>query len=545
MCQGYFRVSKEDGRERSCNGSKTSDRERVSIQTVSGTKKGRANETCHKLEAFKQVPGLSPLQDGEYPGGTRHLSSQRLDDKNRPQGRLFLNSHPSVSQEVFEVQVGKENVPIHMPAFRPGLGSKNIYKGSSSGGWLLEGYRDQMCDLSDSRPSNNFPRFCYRFQIQDIEFPTREGSCTEAAGESNVEKEASVSSCPYSADREDVCSPPSSSFSSPSLPQPAAPEAQSSQETRLRYANQHFIENLSGPTLVVTKPLYREQSTGEGSTSKFNHRDGCFEERLGSIVSRCDDRQLLEQGGGKPLYQCPGDDGCFLCNPGLHQAFAGCKDTSTHRHHISCCSHKSHGRNKVSPANCISEGALVLVPASEDNHNSTTPSRSGECHSRLSIQMHIRQDRLDVGSQHLSLHRQFDGPTASRSICDLFYQATAPLLQLEAGSGGGRNRCFHAGLVECPRICSSSVVSNLEGVGKGTDGEGNSGVDYPTVANPSLAPYLNRNDSRLPHHSSKAGDSGPLTKLHGDGLISSSSVGRLEGLTQAETQIRRNFRESY
>ena len=134
--------------------------------------------------------------------------------------------------------------------------------------------------------------------------------------------------------------------------------------------------------------------------------------------------------------------------------------------------------------------------------------------------------------QHLSLHRQFDGPTASRSLCDTLYQVTVPLLKLEARSGGGRNRCFHAGLVECPRICSSSMVSNLEGVGKGTDGEGNSGVDYPTVTNQSLVPYLNRNDSRLLHHSSKAEDSGPLTKAHGDGSISSSSVGHLEGLRQ-------------
>ena len=167
--------------------------------------------------------------------------------------------------------MGKKNVPIHMPAFRPGLGSKNIYKGSSSGGQLLEGYRDQICDLSgrlplagskqgetqrahshssgssggtrilnkllkvfpDSIPSNNLPSFCDRFQIQDIEFPTREGSSTVGVGESNVEKEASVSSCPRSADKEGVCSPPSCLSSSPSLPQPAAPEAQNSQETRL------------------------------------------------------------------------------------------------------------------------------------------------------------------------------------------------------------------------------------------------------------------------------------------------------------------------
>ena len=128
---------------------------------------------------------------------------------------------------------------------------------------------------------------------------------------------------------------------------------------------------------------------------------------------------------------------------------------------------------------------MVLVPTSEDNHNSTAPSRSGECHSKLSIQTHIRQDGLNARSQNLSLHRQFDGPTASS---DSFYQTTAPLLQLEARSRSRRNGCFHAGLVEGPRICSSSVVFNLEDPGENTDGEGNSGVNYPTVADTSLVP---------------------------------------------------------
>ena len=138
--QGHFRGSQEDDRERSCNGSKTSDRGGIRLQTVSGAEKGQANETGHKPEAFEQVSSLLPFQDGGYPGGARHPSFQRSNDKDRPQRCLFLNSHPSMSPEVFEVKTGKENVPIHMPAFWPGLGSKDIYEGSSPGGWLFEGY---------------------------------------------------------------------------------------------------------------------------------------------------------------------------------------------------------------------------------------------------------------------------------------------------------------------------------------------------------------------------------------------------------------------
>lgn len=167
------------------------------------------------------------------------------------------------------------------------------------------------------------------------------------------------------------------------------------------------------------------------------------------------------------------------------------------------------GRNKVSPADCFGEGALVLVPALEDNCDSSTPYRSGECHSRLFVQTHIRQDRLVVGSQHLLLCRQFDGPLASGSICNSLYQAAVLFLQLEARPRGGRNGCLNAGLVKVTGVCSSSMVPNFKSAGGGVDGEGNSCADYHVVANSSLVPYRVRNNSSLPHHSPKRGDSTP------------------------------------
>ena len=84
-CPGNLRGSKEDAGERRNNGGRVSHSGGVRLQAFPGTKEGRANETHHKPEIFEQVPGLSTLQDGKYPGCARCALPQRLVAMNRPQ----------------------------------------------------------------------------------------------------------------------------------------------------------------------------------------------------------------------------------------------------------------------------------------------------------------------------------------------------------------------------------------------------------------------------------------------------------------------------
>ena len=90
---------------------------------------------------------------------------------------------------------------------------------------------------------------------------------------------------------------------------------------------------------------------------------------------------------------------------------------------------------------------------------------------------------------------------------------------------------------------SSSVVFNLEGAGKNTVGEGNGGVAYPTVANPSLVPTLIEMivdfPIILPRQEILARQQ--TAWMWFNLILPRWSFGR----SQAETWIRTNFRESY
>ena len=273
---------------------------------------------------------------------------------------------------------------------RETFGVHSHSSGSSGGAGILSKLPKV---FSDCRPNINS---CYQFQIHDTKSPTGEGSGSEAADDDNVEKEASARSCPTSADRDAaallaVCPAPLHYCCLQHLKDKAL--------KRLRYVDQHILESTSGPTLAVTKSLDVEQSAGAGSRSEYN-RDGCFKERLGSIgvmTGSCWSRDfhinILEMMAA------------FFASQAFTKHLQGTRILLTLI---------VWGKRGLLS---ISEGALVT---SKDNGNSTTPPRSRECHSRLSSQTHIGQDRVDVWSQYVPLHRQLDGPTAGRSICYCF-----------------------------------------------------------------------------------------------------------------------------
>ena len=73
---------------------------------VCHAKKGRRNKVCNKSKGSEPVSELPPFQNGGHSLALRSVTAQRLDGKNRPERRLFCDSHmgkspviPTVSLE--------------------------------------------------------------------------------------------------------------------------------------------------------------------------------------------------------------------------------------------------------------------------------------------------------------------------------------------------------------------------------------------------------------------------------------------------------------
>ena len=95
--------------------------------------------------------------------------------------------------------------------------------------------------------------------------------------------------------------------------------------------------------------------------------------------------------------------------------------------------YQQNGWYKVSTTNFPGEGPVGMVSSKTNYGHSSASARSGQRDGRLSLQTLNRTDRLDAGSQYLPMSGQDLEPNVGRSFCNMFYQTTSSLLQLEAG----------------------------------------------------------------------------------------------------------------
>ena len=288
-----------------------------------------------------------------------------------------------------------------------------------------------------------------------------------------------------------------------------------------------------GPAVVGRESVYMEWESNPGPQPQHGNRDRCLKKGMGSLLSRCPDRRLLECAGGEVAHKLLGNAGSILCNQSLCEGEAASFDSAAYRQHVSSGPCQSDGRNKV-PITCVSsDRSLVVVPTEAHHHYSAAHSRAGECHSRLLVKTPEGQDGLGVGAQHFQMCEPSSWSPSGRSFCNSVFKAASSFLQLEARPRGRGYRCLCTELVQIPGFCAPSVVPDFTGSSESPFRPSISGADHSSLVHTGVVLYLDGVTSGLSHPTSPGSrcDSS-ISQLRLPNSGGTSPVGRLEGLRQ-------------
>ena len=106
----------------------------------------------------------------------------------------------------------------------------------------------------------------------------------------------------------------------------------------------------------------------------------------------------------KMAHQLLRDPSCLSGGEDVCKGSVQHTDSLAPRQHHCCVIRQSPGRHSVPPGNRIGEGALDVVPETEDHVEGPTPTRQGQCDCRQEIQNNEGQIGLDVEPSDLQLN---------------------------------------------------------------------------------------------------------------------------------------------
>ena len=107
---------------------RTSLGEGLLLQHFSGTQERWGPKTCDQPQSTQQLCSSRAFQDGGHSHSKGLAGTGRLVDKGRPQGHVFCNSNTLGTSEIPPVSVPGEELPFHMPLFRPQMSSMGIHQ---------------------------------------------------------------------------------------------------------------------------------------------------------------------------------------------------------------------------------------------------------------------------------------------------------------------------------------------------------------------------------------------------------------------------------
>ena len=244
-------------------------------------------------------------------------------------------------------------------------------------------------------------------------------------------------------------------------------------------------------TLEWQGPMHESKPGLDNRVRRFPYRMGCDVERYGH-------GRLVEYPREELAHKLLGTPGSLLSCENICQVKVKHTHPPATGQHHSCSICQSPGRNSVPPGNRVSEGALDVVPETEDHIEGTTPTRQGQCDCRQGVQNNEGQVRLDVEPNSLQSNTG-DPSSSSRSVCISPIGATAPVLQLETRPSGTGNRCLPTGLVRPESIRQSTLESCRQGPSQDpATPECTNNVNSTSVAVTTMVPNTPRSLDRSP-----------------------------------------------
>ena len=115
----------------SSEGGRTTERP-VHIDSVSGAKRKWQLSPCYQSSGPKSFPGKGVIQDGGLADSEVPNTTRGLYDEIGLEGCILCSTNSSLSQEVSEVCVSKQNIRVPVPTIRSVFGSPSLHKSTET-----------------------------------------------------------------------------------------------------------------------------------------------------------------------------------------------------------------------------------------------------------------------------------------------------------------------------------------------------------------------------------------------------------------------------
>ena len=344
----------------------------VSEQSFSSSQTRRDFTSSDQPQGFERFSPIHTFQNGGYPSPARSSSTGGLAGQSRPEGCLFcstdLEGSPEVSSFPLEghtsgiclspvwsssrTEIVHQNYEACCCLALPGgysvdnLPGRSVVHACNTGGATgehghspLPSRKPRVCDKPRevSVCSNTKTRISgvrYQYHRYDSCIARRQGEVDQISVQDFAGATTSLSTGPFSTDWQTYGINSGCLFCALALSPPPTPQKSGSGEGKwLRFLFTPFTGSEGGNPVVASPPRSMERQGHPELTPRSSDRDRCLEGRVGSSLSRSENRRPVVSDGKEAPYKLPGVASRFVCGEKFHQEPIVCPCEASHGQH--------------------------------------------------------------------------------------------------------------------------------------------------------------------------------------------------------------------
>ena len=467
-----------------------------------------------------------PLQDGipDQPEGSDQ--PRRLSHKDRPQGCLPDGPSTQGITILPQIQVEEQHVSVCDPPFRIGPSPVCIHEAppASSSSFQEKGGEDHdlhrryphpsiqsTCSIKTScRSPGSSPESGFRHQLGKIR-PISTTNPGVSGDDSRHHPDGTETSTGQSSESpkgvldrncEDHYHPQdfnetdwendshhSGNTGSTSPLQIPSSSYQPTSQPRNPLGREHYPHSSvqRGYKLVDSSPSQSEWEKAQKSHSEANIGNRCFQDRMGSDNRKERNIRKVVPGRVTTTHKFIGVESNGSSTKDLLQTHVGLSYPHKERQSSGSEIHQYKGGNSLSDSEQGSDPDMDLVQAKEFDDPRGVSTRKLERVGRCRVEKESRNERLEIGSSHLSTIATSQWPTGDRLVCSKTQHTAGELLQLASRSRCSRDRCIQIQLNNTERLCIPTILPSGQMSEKSDSGQSVEASSYsPSVASSSM-----------------------------------------------------------
>ena len=500
---GYKFGNSRNDRKRCRGNCRTSSRQLSSSQSlVCETQKRRRSKTNFQFEKVERKHKISTFQNGGVSCSETYHTNERLDDKNRSEGRVLLRSDSQRPQEVSQVLQRGTTPAVQIPSIWSGIGSKNIHKNYETSSRTAtksrhssshiprrhfgvksvasnsdkrqkhchlvtskSGVCNQLEKISSTTKSNNrVPRPKNRFE-RNGRYITRNKNaknCREMQNSFRQKSDNCARGGKFSRTTKLDCRGSTASVVV-SKRAPNASNKKSNFKSKLSSKHNPHPGMQGRNTMVDPSSAPFQRKTNNNTKSGSSNRKRCIKSGVGSGVQFSTHGRSMVDRGEKNAHKRIRAEGGYFCSEindkGQKQSTCALKDGQRDV----CGPYKQNGGNKVKIIERPNQRPLGILSRQTNNSHKRIPAGSTQSNGRLGKQEHADLGRVEI--EHPDFHgtEQNLGPSRDRPICRQVEPSSGTIHELATGSSCEGHRCISCQLARQECICIPSVLPSSEG----------------------------------------------------------------------------------